>query len=200
MSFVDREITCLDCSQPFVFTAGEQEFYERKGFKEEPKRCKPCREARKQRRVDTPVTPRAAAPRAAASADGGFGFRGSDSDAEPGNGAARAYSDDDDDIGNRAFGVPSPAAPARPRSAPSNGNGGFRHGNGRAAGNGNGQQASRGERSDRSGGGGGGGRELHEATCAQCGGSARVPFKPVPGRPVYCRDCFASRAASAGGR
>jgi CxxC-x17-CxxC domain-containing protein len=46
----------------------------------------------------------------------------------------------------------------------------------------------------------GGGRELHDATCAQCGAAARVPFKPVPGRPVYCRDCYASRAASAGGR
>ena len=35
MAFVDREINCLDCSQPFTFTAGEQEFYERKGFKED---------------------------------------------------------------------------------------------------------------------------------------------------------------------
>lgn len=50
MEFSDRQITCLDCGQPFVFTAGEQEFYERKGFREEPKRCKTCRETRKQRR------------------------------------------------------------------------------------------------------------------------------------------------------
>src|SRR5512144_2618679 len=51
MSFVDREIVCLDCGQPFLFTAGEQEFYERKGFKEEPKRCKACRDARKNRKM-----------------------------------------------------------------------------------------------------------------------------------------------------
>jgi CxxC-x17-CxxC domain-containing protein len=32
-----------------MFTAGEQEFYATKGFQDDPKRCKPCREARKQR-------------------------------------------------------------------------------------------------------------------------------------------------------
>ena len=210
MSFVDREIVCLDCTQPFVFTAGEQEFYERKGFKEEPKRCKPCRETRKQRRNDAPVTPRA--PRAAAApgptaGNGGFGFRGNGSvDEQPDSDSLgnRALDDEqDDDIGNRA-----PAGAARPQAVPAaraanglarergggareRGNGTLlRHGNGGAAGgNGNGGG---GERADR--------RELHDATCAQCGAAARVPFKPVAGRPVYCRDCYASRAASAGGR
>jgi CxxC-x17-CxxC domain-containing protein len=33
-------------------------------------------------------------------------------------------------------------------------------------------------------------RQLFQATCAQCGQSAQVPFKPVEGRPVYCRDCY----------
>ena len=47
MEFQDRPIQCIDCKNDFIFTAGEQEFYERKGFKEVPKRCKPCREARK---------------------------------------------------------------------------------------------------------------------------------------------------------
>jgi CxxC-x17-CxxC domain-containing protein len=50
MEFQDRSITCLDCKNEFVFTAGEQEFYERKGFRETPKRCRPCREARKTKR------------------------------------------------------------------------------------------------------------------------------------------------------
>ena len=50
MDFQDRPLQCLDCKNEFVFTAGEQEFYERKGFKEIPKRCKPCRDARKTRR------------------------------------------------------------------------------------------------------------------------------------------------------
>jgi CxxC-x17-CxxC domain-containing protein len=51
MDFQDRPLQCLDCKNEFIFTAGEQEFYERKGFKEIPKRCKPCRDARKSRRA-----------------------------------------------------------------------------------------------------------------------------------------------------
>ncbi len=35
-----------------------------------------------------------------------------------------------------------------------------------------------------------GSREMHDASCAQCGGTARVPFKPREDRPVYCSDCF----------
>jgi len=50
MDFQDRPLQCLDCKNEFIFTAGEQEFYERKGFREIPKRCKPCRDARKSRR------------------------------------------------------------------------------------------------------------------------------------------------------
>jgi CxxC-x17-CxxC domain-containing protein len=47
----------------------------------------------------------------------------------------------------------------------------------------------------RTGGGGGGHsqREMFKATCGQCGGVAEVPFQPRGDRPVYCRDCFASR-------
>lgn len=36
-------------------------------------------------------------------------------------------------------------------------------------------------------------REMFKATCSQCGGVAEVPFQPRGDRPVYCRDCFASR-------
>lgn len=35
-----------------------------------------------------------------------------------------------------------------------------------------------------------GNREMHKATCADCGNECEVPFKPTEGRPVYCRDCF----------
>ena len=41
--------------------------------------------------------------------------------------------------------------------------------------------------------GGYGQREMFKATCSQCGGVAEVPFQPRGDRPVYCRDCFASR-------
>ena len=33
-------------------------------------------------------------------------------------------------------------------------------------------------------------REMHKATCADCGNECEVPFKPADGRPVYCRDCY----------
>jgi CxxC-x17-CxxC domain-containing protein len=39
-------------------------------------------------------------------------------------------------------------------------------------------------------------REMFTATCSQCRGVARVPFQPRNDRPVYCRDCFATRQPS----
>lgn len=36
-------------------------------------------------------------------------------------------------------------------------------------------------------------REYHEATCADCGGTARVPFAPSTDKPVYCSECFQKR-------
>jgi CxxC-x17-CxxC domain-containing protein len=50
MSFVDKTLTCRDCGEDFVFTAGEQEFYAEKGFTNEPTRCPNCRRANKARR------------------------------------------------------------------------------------------------------------------------------------------------------
>jgi CxxC-x17-CxxC domain-containing protein len=126
MEFQDRPITCLDCKNEFVFTAGEQEFYDRKGFREVPKRCKPCRDARKTRRNGD-----------------GNGYAN-------GNGNGHGYA---------------------------NGDGGY----------GGGNRAPRGA------------REMFDATCAGCGGQARVPFQPQNGRPVYCRDCFNNKGSGYGG-
>ena len=36
-------------------------------------------------------------------------------------------------------------------------------------------------------------REMHKATCAECGNECEVPFKPTEGKPVYCRDCYSKR-------
>lgn len=44
----DTELTCQDCQTTFMFTEKEQAFYEEKGFTP-PKRCKPCRDAKKAR-------------------------------------------------------------------------------------------------------------------------------------------------------
>ena len=46
---MDRTVTCRDCDQAFVFTAGEQAFYQERGFSE-PQRCPACRQARKAQR------------------------------------------------------------------------------------------------------------------------------------------------------
>ncbi|MDR1927022.1 MAG: zinc-ribbon domain containing protein [Oscillospiraceae bacterium] len=47
-------------------------------------------------------------------------------------------------------------------------------------------------RRQRKSAGRGGERETYEATCASCGGIARLPFKPRDeGRPVYCSECYA---------
>lgn len=43
MEFVDRILTCADCGGEFIFTAGEQLFFFDKQFKNDPKRCKPCK-------------------------------------------------------------------------------------------------------------------------------------------------------------
>jgi len=45
-----QTIVCQDCGKDFVFTVGEQEFYKEKGFDNEPKRCKECRDRKKNER------------------------------------------------------------------------------------------------------------------------------------------------------
>ena len=46
MEYHDKVLKCAECSQEFVFTAGEQMFFADKGFKNEPKRCKACKAKR----------------------------------------------------------------------------------------------------------------------------------------------------------
>jgi CxxC-x17-CxxC domain-containing protein len=46
MQFVDRFLKCSDCNDEFVFTAGEQLFFNDKQFKNDPKRCKLCKAKR----------------------------------------------------------------------------------------------------------------------------------------------------------
>jgi len=46
--YVDREITCKGCGEPFLFAGGEQVFFAKKGIPE-PKRCKPCRVKQRER-------------------------------------------------------------------------------------------------------------------------------------------------------
>ena len=47
MDYQDKSLQCSDCSTTFTFSAQEQEQFATSGYTNEPKRCPPCREARK---------------------------------------------------------------------------------------------------------------------------------------------------------
>src|SRR2546426_12755871 len=47
MSFQDKPLTCRDCGQEFIWTAGEQEFYAARGLQNAPTRCPTDRAARR---------------------------------------------------------------------------------------------------------------------------------------------------------
>jgi CxxC-x17-CxxC domain-containing protein len=94
MNFQDKTLVCRDCGKDFVFSASEQEFYQKKGFENEPVRCPDCRALKKQRMNQD-----------------------------------------------------------RPQ------------------------------------------RQMFEITCAECGKTDTVPFKPKGDRPVLCRDCFRKQRA-----
>lgn len=57
--YKDMELTCRNCGERFIFTAGEQEFYADKGFLHEPTRCPRCRT----RRGSDDGSPRPGGPR-----------------------------------------------------------------------------------------------------------------------------------------
>lgn len=46
----DKTLICKDCGREFIFTEGEQKFYQEKGFVNEPVRCKECRIAKKNKK------------------------------------------------------------------------------------------------------------------------------------------------------
>ena len=50
MSFQDKTLQCADCGSSFTFTVAEQEFFQSKGYTNEPKRCPNCRQTRKAER------------------------------------------------------------------------------------------------------------------------------------------------------
>ncbi|HOB75939.1 MAG TPA: zinc-ribbon domain containing protein [Phycisphaerae bacterium] len=122
MDFQDKTITCVDCAQPFVHSAGDQARYAERGLTNDPKRCPACRAKRRNK-----------------DAGGAGGGSGGARGGAGGGGRGRA---------GRFF---SASEPMRGR------------------------------------------REFFPATCAACGCETTVPFRPVEGRPVFCRDCFQSQ-------
>ena len=75
--YSDKVLTCADCSQDFVFTASEQDFYATRSFTE-PRRCSSCRASRKAARGDA---------RGSSYGDTGYG----DTGASRGSGSGTGY-------------------------------------------------------------------------------------------------------------
>ena len=47
MTYQDRNLTCVECSQSFVFSADDQTYHAEKGYTNDPKRCPSCRQNRR---------------------------------------------------------------------------------------------------------------------------------------------------------
>ena len=47
MALSDKTLVCVECGGEFIFTTGEQEFFNARGFSNEPKRCRSCRSVRR---------------------------------------------------------------------------------------------------------------------------------------------------------
>jgi hypothetical protein len=50
MAMPDKQLTCVDCGNQFAFTDRDQAFFAQKAFAD-PKRCKVCRDIKKQSKV-----------------------------------------------------------------------------------------------------------------------------------------------------
>lgn len=55
MNNEDKQLQCKDCGKSFTFTAGEQKFFESKGFSA-PSRCPSCRRKKRNEKVGPTTT------------------------------------------------------------------------------------------------------------------------------------------------
>ncbi|MBM3127905.1 MAG: zinc-binding protein [Chloroflexi bacterium] len=51
MNFSDRWLTCVDCGKEFLWDAGEQAWFSSNRLANQPKRCKKCRDQRRDRHL-----------------------------------------------------------------------------------------------------------------------------------------------------
>ena len=49
LTYQDKQLICYDCQGTYTFSIGEQEEFATRGYTNDPKRCQPCRDKRKQR-------------------------------------------------------------------------------------------------------------------------------------------------------
>lgn len=50
MSFAEKLLRCVDCKKGFTFSVEDQKYYSSRGFVNEPGRCPPCRQTKKNER------------------------------------------------------------------------------------------------------------------------------------------------------
>ena len=58
MAFEGRTLDCRACGVEFMFSSGEQEFFQERGLVNDPVRCPPCRAARRRTRAGVGETAR----------------------------------------------------------------------------------------------------------------------------------------------
>jgi CxxC-x17-CxxC domain-containing protein len=54
MAFADKWLVCVDCGREFLWDAGEQSWFFRKRLSNQPRRCKSCRQRRRDDRLRLP--------------------------------------------------------------------------------------------------------------------------------------------------
>jgi len=90
----DKNLTCADCGQEFVFTASEQDFYSQRGFTE-PRRCPSCRASRKAARNSEGGSSYGGGSGGGYSSSGGYSSGGYSSGAGSYGGASGGYGERD---------------------------------------------------------------------------------------------------------
>jgi CxxC-x17-CxxC domain-containing protein len=86
-TFTDKTLKCMECGQDFTYTVAEQELHQSLGYQNEPKRCTPCREAKRQRKGG----PGGGGGPRGGGGGGGGGPRGGGGGGGGGGGPAREY-------------------------------------------------------------------------------------------------------------
>lgn len=205
----DQQITCTECGEVFRFTAAEQVFYEERGLASPPKRCKPCRQARKEARgpsagrgtysgdpneYRSPMSGGHSNPWERPPARGPGGPARGAPPVRPAPNAPNPWGDPRE-YRSPAFASQQPHPPQqhqqpsrtpRPYEAPRSFDRSPRPFD---------RAPRAGGPSDRSAEARNG-RPTFEITCASCSQKARVPFRPTEGRDVFCPECYRARKDS----
>jgi CxxC-x17-CxxC domain-containing protein len=100
----------------------------------------------------------------------------------------------------RGYSEPQRCASCRAERKAQRGSSGYDSGSSYSSGGGSSYSSGGGGGYSRGGGGGGyssGPRQMYPAVCSACGKETEVPFQPRNDKPVYCRECFQDKRASA---